>query len=220
MGAMINLTAADGHVFAAYQASPRGKARGGLVIIQEIFGVTAQMKRCADRFAEAGYLSLVPALFDRQERGLTLTYKDFQKGGSTARSIPEEQILADVEAARHEALSAGAVAIIGYCWGGTIAYLAASRLPFGCAVSYYGGGIGELAGRMHPNIPVMYHFGAADRFIPMTTIDKIRRADSNGVFHVYDGADHGFNCDDRESYHAEASRLSEERTLDFLSRHL
>ena len=220
MGEMVELKADDGHEFAAYRAPPPGKPRGGLVIIQEIFGVTEQMKRCTDRFAAAGYLAILPAMFDRKERGLRLTYKDFQKGGSTAMSIPEEQVLADVEAARREVAPAGPAAIVGYCWGGTVAYMAASRLPFACAVSYYGGGIGRLLDRMTPDVPVMYHFGATDTFIPAATIDRIRQADPAGVFHVYAGAGHGFSCDDREGYHPEASQLAEERTLDFLAQHL
>jgi carboxymethylenebutenolidase len=219
MGEMIELTAADGHRLAAWKAAPQGKPRGGLVIIQEIFGITEQMKRCTDRFAEAGYLAILPAFFDRKERGVLLGYTDFQKGGTLAMSIPEEQVLADVEAARREVSAAGNTAIVGYCWGGTVAYQAACQLPFSCAVSYYGGGLGHLVERMQPKVPVMYHFGARDRFIPAVTIEKIRQADPSGVFHIYEGADHGFNCDDRESYHAAAAALSESRTLEFLGRH-
>ena len=220
MGEMIELTAADGHRFAAWKALPKGKARGGLVVIQEIFGVTEQMKRCTERFAEAGYAAILPALFDRKERGVLLGYNDFQQGGTLAMSIPEEQLLADVEASRLEVAGAGETAIVGYCFGGTVAYMAASRLPFACAVSYYGGGIARLVDRMKPAIPVMYHYGAKDAFIPAATIDKIRAADPSGIFHVYEGADHGFSCDDRASYHEEASRLAEQRSLEFLARHL
>jgi carboxymethylenebutenolidase len=220
MGEMIELTAADGHRFAAWKATPKGKTKGGLVIIQEIFGVTEQMKRCTDRFAEAGYLAILPSLFDRKERNVLLGYGDFQKGGTLAMSIPEEQVLADVEAARRAVAGAGRTAITGYCWGGTVSYLAACQLPFACAVSYYGGGVGRAAERMKPRVPVMYHFGAKDMFIPAATIEKIRQADPAGIFHVYEGAEHGFGCDDRESYHPAASQLAEQRTLEFLARHV
>jgi carboxymethylenebutenolidase len=220
MAEMIELTAADGHRFAAWKALPEGKPRGGLVVIQEIFGVTGQMKRCTERFAEAGYAAILPALFDRKERGVLLGYTDFQKGATLATSIPEEQVLADVEAARREVAGAGKTAITGYCWGGTVAYLAASQLPFACAVSYYGGGIARLVDRMKPAIPVMYHFGAKDAFIPAATIERIRVADPSGIVHVYEGAGHGFSCDDRAGYHAEASALAEQRSLEFLARHL
>jgi carboxymethylenebutenolidase len=220
MGQMIELAAADGHRFAAWQATPKSRPRGGLVVIQEIFGITEQMKRCADRFAEAGYLAMLPAMFDRKERGVTLGYREFQKGGALAMSLPDEQVLADVEAARLAVAGAGKTAIVGYCWGGTVAYLSACSLPFSCAVSFYGSGVGKLAGRMRPKVPVMYHFGASDMFIPPATIDGVRKADPAGVFHLYEGADHGFGCDDRESYHPVAAALAEERTLAFLGKHL
>lgn len=217
MGDMIELTAADGHRFAAYRADPEGHPRGGVVVIQEIFGVTAQMKRCADRFAAAGYAAVLPALFDRQQRGVQFTYADFQRGGALAMSLPEAQVLADVEAARLVVASAGRSAIVGYCWGGTVAYMAACQLPFACAVSYYGSGVGALAGRMQPRVPVMYHFGARDAWIPPATIAAIRAADPGGEFHVYDGAGHGFHCDDRDGYHAAAAELSQQRTLAFIA---
>jgi len=220
MGELIELTAADGHRFAAWKASPAGPAKGGLVVIQEIFGMTAQMKRCADRFAAAGFATILPALFDRKEPNAVLGYGEFQRGGTLAMSIPEDQVLADVEAARLEVASAGRTAIAGYCWGGTIAYLAASMLPFSCAVSYYGSGVPRLAGRMQPRVPVLYHFGGNDAFIPPAAIDQIRKADPSGIFHVYDGADHGFACDDRDSHHPGATALAEQRTLAFLAAHL
>ncbi len=219
MGEMIELEAGDGHRFAAYRAAPAGRARGGLVVIQEIFGLTGQMRRCAERFAESGYLAILPALFDRKERGVALGYTDFQKGGKLAMSIAEEDILADVEACRIAIAAAGAGAIVGYCWGGTVAYLAACRLPFACAVSYYGSGVGKLAERMHPKIPVMYHFGEADAYIPSATREQIRRADPGGQLFVYAGAGHGFACDDREGHHPAAAALAEERTLAFIARH-
>lgn len=219
MGETFELTAADGHRLAAYRATPAGKARGGLVVIQEIFGITGQMQRCTERFAAAGYLAILPAMFDRKERGTTLGYADFQKGGTLAMSIPEEQLLADVEAARLAVAGAGSTAIVGYCWGGTVAYMAASLLPFACAVSYYGSGVGRLAARMQPKVPVMYHFGAKDAFIPPATIEAIRTADPAGTYHIYEGADHGFSCDDRAGYHPEAAALAERRSLEFLAQH-
>lgn len=220
MGEMLELSAADGHRFAAWKAVPEGTPRGGLVIIQEIFGMTEQMKRCTDRFAAAGYVAILPALFDRKERNAILGYGEFQRGGALAMSIPDEQVLADVEAARLEVAAAGRTAINGYCWGGTVAYLAASTLPFACAVSWYGSGVGRLSARLQPRVPVLYHFGAKDAFIPPATIDQIRKADPGGTFHVYEGADHGFGCDDRASHHPGATALAEQRTLGFLAAHL
>lgn len=220
MGAWTELTADDGHTLAAYQARPADKPRAGLILIQEIFGLTEQMQRCADRYAEAGYHVVLPALFDRVEPGIVLGYDEFERGGKTAMSIPPLQMLMDVGAARDAVSGAGPVGIIGYCWGGTVAYMAASGQLVDCAVSYYGGGIGRLLERMQPKVPVQYHFGADDSFIPPDVIEQLRSADPSGEIYVYEGAGHGFNCDDRDSYDEAASALSEKRSLAFLLRHL
>jgi len=219
-GKMIELTAADGHKLSAYKVVPAGQPRGGLVVMQEIFGLTDQMKRCTDRYAEAGYISILPAMFDRIERDVVLSYGEFQKGGQMAMSIDEQHLIADIEAARQAVAGVGRVAIVGYCFGGTLAYIAACRLDFACAVSYYGGGISRLTDRMQPKVPVMYHFGADDAFIPAAAIDQIKVADQGGIFHVYSGVGHGFICDDRDGYDREAAGLSETRSLDFLDKHL
>lgn len=220
MGRMIELTAADGHRFDAYEALPPGKPRGAIVMIHEIFGLTGQMKRCADHYAAEGYVVLVPAMFDRRERQLNLGYGDFMKGGTIASSITGEEIAKELEACRSHLAGQGKLALIGYCWGGTVAYQGASQGGFACAVSCYGSGIGRLVDKMHPKVPVQYHYGEKDSYIPPAAIDKVRAADPTGEFHVYAGAGHGFHCDDREGFHAEATRLSDERTLAFLARHL
>jgi carboxymethylenebutenolidase len=219
-GKMIELTTADGHRLSAYKSVPDGQPIGGLVVMQEIFGVTEQMKRCTDRYAEAGYISILPAMFDRIEKDVMLSYGDFQKGGQMAMAIDEQHLIIDIEAARQSVAGAGRTAIIGYCFGGTLAYLAACKLDFACAVSYYGGGISRLTDRMQPQVPVMYHFGADDAFIPATAIDQIKTADQAGIFHVYTGAGHGFCCDDRDGYEREAAAISETRSLAFLGEHL
>ena len=217
MGRMVELTAADGHRLQAYRASPEGQPRGGLVMIQEIFGMTGQMQRCADRYAAEGYAVALPAMFDRVEPGLSLGYTEFQRGGQATQAITEENLLADAEASRLSVSDAGKTAIIGYCWGGTAAYIGACLGNFAAAICYYGGSIGSLVERMQPKVPVMYHFGAEDSYIPESTIDQIREADPSGIFHIYEGAGHGFNCDDRDSYDAESAKLSEQRSLEFLA---
>ena len=216
----LNLTAADGHGLEAWLFRPPGKPVGGLVMIQEIFGLTGQMKRCAASYAQAGYLTVLPAMFDRVRRDLVVDYGDFRTGGEAAMSIPPDQVLADVEAARQAVAEAGKTAIMGFCWGGTVAFMGASRQPFACGVSWYGGGIGKLLEGMQPKVPVQYHFGADDMFIPPATIERIRAADPGGEFHIYPGAGHGFNCDDRDGYQPDASRLATARSLSFLARHL
>jgi carboxymethylenebutenolidase len=185
MGAMTQLTAADGHRLAAYRAEPVGDPLGGLVIIHEIFGLTEQMKRTADRYAEAGYRVIVPAMFDRVEPDLVLDYTEFKKGGQTVLSLDTPDVLADVDAAREAVAGAGDVAIMGFCWGGTVTYMAACGLAFSCGISYYGSGIVGLMDRMQPKIPVMYHFGGDDAFIPEAGIDRLQSADSTGRFYVY-----------------------------------
>ncbi len=217
MGRMVELTAADGHRLQAYRASPEGQPRGGLVMIQEIFGMTEQMQRCADRYAAEGYAVALPAMFDRVEPGLSFGYTEFQRGGQASQAITEENLLADAEASRLSVSDAGGTAIIGYCWGGTAAYIGACLGNFAAAICYYGGGIGSLVERMQPKAPVMYHFGAEDSYIPESTIEQIREADPSGIFHIYEGAGHGFNCDDRDSYDAESAKLSEKRSLEFLA---
>ena len=216
MGRMVELTAADGHRLQVYRASPEGQPRGGLVMIQEIFGMTEQMQRCADRYAAEGYAVALPAMFDRVEPGLSLGYTEFQRGGQASQAITEENLLADAEASRLSVSDAGRTAIIGYCWGGTAAYIGANLGNFDAAICYYGGSIGNLVERMQPTVPVMYHFGADDSYIPESMIDQIREADPSGIFHIYEGAGHGFNCDDRDSYNAGAAKLSEQRSLEFL----
>ena len=220
MGEMIKLTAADGHTFAAYRAVPNGQPKGGIVIIQEIFGLTEQMKRVGDRYAAAGYLAIVPAMFDRVERDVALKYAEVQKGFGIVQSLNPQNTLADLDAAREAAAEGGEVAIMGYCWGGTIAYLGVSKLDFACAVSYYGGSIVRLIAEMKPKAPVMYQFGEKDTHIPLSDVDKIKAGDPKGIFHIYKNADHGFCCDDRASYNEEACTLSEKRTLEFLDQHL
>lgn len=221
MGEMIELTAVDGHRLDAYQATPQGKAKGGLVIIQEIFGLTDQMKRVADRYAQAGYLSIVPAMYDRVERNVIIPYEEFMKGREIARNqLDAENIMADVEAARLAAGKAGNTAILGFCWGGSIAYLAAASLEFTAAISYYGGDVPNYVERMKPRIPVIYHFGERDDHIPLDAVDKVKRANPDNPLYIYQGADHGFCCDDRGSYDADAAALSEDRSLAFLTTHL
>ena len=220
MGQMITLVAADGHTFNAYRAEPKDKPKGGLVIIQEIFGLTDQIKRTGDRFADAGYLAIVPAMFDRIEPGLTFTYREAPKGIAIVQRLEQRSTLADLEAARGAAAEGGKTAIMGYCWGGTLAYLGAARGWFDAAVSYYGGGVSRLMGEMKPKVPVLYHFGETDGHIPLSDVEKIAAGDPDGIVHVYEGADHGFVCDDRASYNAAATELSEKRTLAFLAEHL
>ena len=219
MGKMIRLTAKDGHELGAYVVEPKGKAKGGVVVVQEIFGVTKHIERVADRFAAEGYKVVAPAMFDRVERSVTLEYSEIEKGRGYMQRLQWPNTLADVEAAISEARSAGKVAVVGYCWGGTVAHVAASKLAIDAAVSYYGGGVAKQLDKK-PRCPIMYHFGDKDASIPLGDIEKIKNAVPTSVLHVYPGAGHGFNCDERASYSAKDAQLAFERSLEFLHEQL
>jgi len=217
---MIGLTAADGHRLQAYEAAPAGTARGGVVVVQEIFGVNDHIRRVAHGYAADGYRVIAPALFDRVRPGIELGYTDadIAEGRKIRGQLTFEQALADVEAAR-KALGDGNVGIVGYCWGGTVTWLAAARLSgFAAAASYYGGGIGQFAPE-HPRCPTQCHFGEKDHAIPLTEVAAVR--DANPAVEVYTyPAGHGFNCDARASFDAAAAKRARERTLEFFRKHI
>lgn len=217
MGEMTTLMARDGHEFNAWLAPAVGTPRGAIVLAQEIFGVNRHIRGLVDGFAAEGYLTIAPCLFDRIRRGIELGYseKETQEGRGYRLQIPKEKTMLDLTACVNVVKHAGRVAAVGYCWGGTLAYLAARELPIMCAVSYYGGQIKDHLDKP-PKRSVMYHFGEQDPYIPMSDVEKIRAADPNGIFHIYP-ADHGFNCEERGSYGAASARLARERTLDFLA---
>jgi len=221
MGQEIRLTASDGHAFDAYRAEPKEKPRGGLVVAQEIFGVNSHIRNVADRFADAGYLAIAPALFDRAQKGVELGYTpdDIANGRGIMQKLDLNDTMKDVAAAIGVAKEAGKVGIIGYCWGGTVAWAAGTRLSgLAAAIGYYGGGIGGLANET-PRCPVMLHFGDQDQSIPMEVVEKVRAAHPDLPIFVYH-AGHGFNCDQRGSYDAESAKTALGRTLDFLKQHV
>jgi len=221
MGHAIELTAADGFALSAYRADPVGTPRGGLVVVQEIFGVNSHIRSICDGFAADGYVAIAPALFDRYERGVDIGYTppDIAKGRELKGLAQTDAALRDIAAARDTVANAGKVGVIGYCWGGFIAWMAASRLAgFACAVPYYGGGMLDASGE-RPQCPVLAHFGERDAMIPVAGVRAFAAAHSEAQVFTYD-ADHGFNCDHRASYDAAAAKLARERTLPFLRRHI
>jgi carboxymethylenebutenolidase len=221
MGETIELTCKDGVKIGAYVARPAGAPKGGLVVLQEIFGVNHHMRAVADRFAAEGYLAVTPALFDRVEPNVELGYgaEERPRAMDLRSQTKLESTLADMEAAVAVAKQGGKVGLVGYCWGGTLAFLGACRLPgVTAAVGYYGGGIAAVASE-RPRVPLMLHFGAQDKHIPLTDVEKIKTAQPTAPVFVYD-ADHGFNCDERESYDKTASEEARARTLAFLATEL
>ena len=216
---MIRLTAADGHELDAYEAGPPDAA-GGVVVVQEIFGVNAHIRDVVDRYGALGFRAVAPALFDRLERGVELGYtpETVTQGRAMRGAIAWDDTVSDVGAAVQHLSANGPVGVVGYCYGGSLAWLAAHSLPVAAAVGYYGGQITQFLDRA-PQAPVLLHFGEVDYMIPLDDVERITEAHPTVPVHVYGGADHGFNCDARDSYHATAAALAAERTLEFLASH-
>jgi carboxymethylenebutenolidase len=226
MGQFINLTAADGTTIPAYVAQPEGKARGGVVVLQEIFGVNSHIQMVADGYAEQGYLAVAPSTFHRVQPNVNLGYssENMQAGfalKTAVEELPEPGVLQDVQAAITHAAQAGKVGIVGYCWGGLLTWRAACLLKgLSAAVPYYGGGVtAEPDASRKPTVPVLAHFGDQDHWIPLPTIEAFVKAHPEVQVHVYK-ANHGFNCDQRSSYNEAAAALARERTLAFFGKQL
>ena len=223
MTTQMTLTAADGHKLSAYRAEAKAASKTGLVVLQEIFGVNSHIRSVADRFAGDGFVAVAPALFDRVAPGIEMGYapEDIERGRETRVQVSLDQALADTQAAiaalDEEGLKVG---VVGYCWGGSLAWAAATRLDgVACAVGYYGGQIPDMADE-RPRCPVMLHFGEQDNSIPMDKIEIVRAKHPEVPLFTYPGAGHGFSCDARGSYHAESAAKARERSLAFLREHL
>ena len=216
-----NITAADGHRLSTYMAGSEDADRA-LVIVQEIFGVNHHMRHVADSFAREGYCVIVPALFDRAERDVELGYgpDDIDRGLRLRSEIPEDKTLLDILAAAGALPSGIPRGIVGFCWGGTVAWHGATRsTAFRAAVGWYGGGIAKARAEV-PNCPVQLHFGEKDGSIPMADVEAIRAARPEAEVFLYPGAGHGFGCDERGSFVARDAQLAQDRTLEFFARHL
>jgi carboxymethylenebutenolidase len=221
MGERIELTAADGFRLSAYRADPPGKRRGALVVAQEIFGVNSHIRSVCDGYAADGYVAIAPALFDRYERDVDIGYTpaDVARGRELKARAKADVALLDVDAARAAVAFAGNVGIVGYCWGGYLAWIAAARVAgFACAVPYYGGGVTDAIAEQ-PKCPVMAHFGERDSMIPAAGVKALAAAHPAAQVFLYP-ADHGFNCDQRSAFDPAAASLARERTLAFLRRHI
>ena len=221
MGESIELIATDGFRLSAYRAVPDGTPRGALVVAQEIFGVNSHIRSVCDGYAADGYVAVAPALFDRCERGVDLGYTpaDIARGRELKGLANTDAALLDVAAARDSVAGTGNVGVIGYCWGGYLAWVAAARLAgFACAVPYYGGGMTDAIGEQ-PTCPVMAHFGERDAMIPVAGVNALAAAHPTAQVFFYP-ADHGFNCDQRGAFDPAAASLARERTLAFLRRHI
>lgn len=232
MGEWVKVTASDGNQLSAYVARPHDEAKGAVVIVQEIYGVNKSIQGVADSYANDGYFAIAPAIFDRFEPNLQLGYDeaDQKKAMSLYPKLNPDVSLKDVAAAFKYAkeTSSKAVGVIGFCYGGLISWVTATRgnneaIEPACTVCYYPGGIGKVATE-EPSCPVMIHFGGADNHIGKDQIDAVRNAhgkhEGEVEIFVYDGAPHAFANPDRPSYKPDATKLARERTLKFLNTHI
>jgi carboxymethylenebutenolidase len=220
VGNTIQLKAADGFALSAYTAGPE-TATKGIVVVQEIFGLNHHIRDMADRFAAQGYAVVAPALFDRVEKGVELGYAqgDIDAGRGYRMKLNDAQVISDVEAAAAH-LSGRKLGIVGYCFGGTVAWWGATRTTkFAASSCWYGGGIPGTKDE-RPNCPVQMHFGEKDTSIPMTDVDAVRAAQPKVEIYVYMGAQHGFGCDERGSFSKQDYELAQKRTLEFFAKHL
>lgn len=226
MGQFTQLEAADGQAIPAYVAQPQGKPRGGIVVIQEIFGVNSHIRSVADGYAADGYLAVAPAIFHRVKPNVELGYQqDDMTAGmglkAAVEALPAPGVMQDIQAAIRHASQAGKVGIVGYCYGGLLSWRSACTLEgLSAAAPYYGGGVTtpeEIARK--PKCPVLAHFGDQDHWIPLDSVEAFRKAHPEVEVHVYH-ANHGFNCDQRGSYDATAAKLARERTLAFFRKHV
>ena len=227
MADFTKVKAEDGHELSAYVARPDGTAVGAVVVIQEIFGVNAHIRSIADRLAKQGYVAVAPALFDRIERGVELKYEgeDMKHAVELMNKLKPETALMDVAAAYRLAEESGkGVGVMGFCYGGLMTWLTATRgeklkMQPSCCVAFYPGGIGQFA-KEEPSCPVMVHFGAEDTHIGKDQVEAVRAAHPEVEVFVYEGAEHGFNCDARGSYNEKQAKVAWERSLDFLKKHI
>jgi carboxymethylenebutenolidase len=218
----VRLRASDGHELGAYRSEPPERARGGVIVLQEIFGVNSHIRDVADRFAAEGYLALAPALYDRSSvRDVEMGYstEDIARGRALRDEFSWDDTVKDVEAAmnvlREEGLRAGTV---GFCWGGSMSFLAAVRLPLDCAVVYYGAQILPYV-QERERCPLLMHFGRKDASIPPSDVEAIQREHPDALVYQYE-ADHGFHCDRRAQYDEASAKRAWERTVEFFGANL
>ncbi|HEX5353989.1 MAG TPA: dienelactone hydrolase family protein [Rhodanobacteraceae bacterium] len=221
MGNHINLNTAGTHCIGAYLVEPKDKPKGGIVVVQEIYGVTPHIRGVAERFADAGYTAVAPAFFDYAENDVELAYDraGTERGKNLVMEVGMDRAVEAVASAADSIRSSGVIGVVGYCWGGTVALLAAQRLALPAA-SYYGAR--NTAYLDQPlQAPVMFHFGANDRSIPAEAVEKHRKAWPDAPIYVYAGAGHAFNRDvDPTHYNEAAATLAKQRTLAFFDKQL
>jgi carboxymethylenebutenolidase len=218
---MIELTAADGHAFSAYRADPEGEPKGAVVVLQEVFGVNPHIRKVTDSFAAKGYVAIAPSLFDRVRTNVELGYDEesLVEGLSLVQRLGTDHLLGDIQATVDAVKSVGKIAIVGYCWGGYLAYVSGNRVSgLACAIGYYGSGIVDDY-REKRKIPTLLHFGESDPLIPFEEVGQFRAHRPDVSAFSYPAA-HGFNCDERDSYNEAAAQKAVDRTLFWISQYV
>jgi len=220
MADWVDLVASDGHKLKAWRAAPAGKPKAALVVVQEIFGVNNHIRSITERFAKEGYLAIAPAMFDRYQREFETGYgpDGMAEAMAIVPKIEPPKALLDIQAAHDDVKAVGKVGVVGFCFGGTMAWLSACRLKFDAASCYYGGQIAKSAAEK-PKCPVIMHFGSKDPYIPQSERDEVRKHHPDIPIYLYD-ADHGFSCDERASYDEAAHKLAWTRTINFFTENL
>jgi carboxymethylenebutenolidase len=221
LGKHFSLTAADHHQLGAYRADPPGAPKGGVVVVQEIFGVNNHIRNICDRVAAAGYVAVAPALFDRKVRNFETGYtpEDVAEARKYLTDIDWDAMMRDVAAAVADVKAAGPVGVIGFCMGGSVAFLSATRLDgVSAAVGYYGGQIIRFVDEKE-KCPIQLHFGEKDDHIPLTDVETIKKKHPQAEVYTYP-AGHGFNCDERGSYHESSAQIAWGRTVAFFAKNL
>ena len=227
MSEWVELKAADGHELSAYVAKPKGEPLGAIIVIQEIFGVNASIRSVADEYACHDFVAIAPALFDRFGKSIELGYTgdDMKKAFELYGKLNPDTQLLDVAAAyEHIAGTGKGTGVIGFCYGGLLTWLSATRakalkMNLKAAVGFYAGGIGKVAAEQ-PSCPMQLHFGADDDHIGKDQIDAVRTAHPDVEIFLYEGAGHAFANEARASYVPAASKLAHERALEFLKSHI
>ena len=222
MGQKVKLTTSDNYALGAYRADPSGTPKGGVVVIQEIFGVNHHIRAMCDRFAGIGYAAIAPQVFDRFARDFESGYSpdEIAHARSLIGNLNFDLMMKDIEASVGNLKSVGPIGIVGYCMGGTAAFLAACRLNgLSTAVAYYGGMIDKFADEK-PKCPVQMHFGEKDEGIPLSTVEDIKKKQPQAEVYTYPGAPHGFACDERASFRQESADLAWQRTTAFLAKNM
>ena len=222
MGKHFTLTTTDKHQLGAYRADPQGAAKGGMVVIQEIFGVNHHIRAVCDRLAALGYVAVAPAVFDRFVRNFECGYTpdEIANARSYLGNLNFDNMMHDIAAAKDDLKGGGPLGIVGFCMGGTAAFLTSCRIPgFAAAVAFYGGMIGKFADEK-PKCPIQMHFGEKDDGIPLTVVEEIKKKQPQAETYVYPGAPHGFYCDERASYRKDAGDLAWKRTQEFLAKNM